>query len=144
MIVDRVVLVTIVCNGIPNHITLANVWLDPPCPIPSPSPYICMCVMPMYRTSHFALAITFHINRAFQVKDCIHSFFETRDHMRRLYRWVVVLGEPEPLSNEAQAAALKEMKELEADGGSKWSGRCECMPVGGFPGAEMGALGGCF
>ncbi len=36
--------------------------------------------------------------------------------MRRLYRWVVVLGEPEPSTQEMQSVALNEMKALEADG----------------------------
>ena len=35
--------------------------------------------------------------------------------MRRLYRWVVVLGQPEPLTNEQQFKALKEMEALEGD-----------------------------
>ncbi len=33
-----------------------------------------------------------------------------------MYRWVVILEEPEPYTTEQQAAALKEMEELEAEG----------------------------
>lgn len=54
-----------------------------------------------------------------QVKDCIEAFVETRDHMRRMYRWVVVLGEPEPKSDAEQRFFLQEMKALEEQGG--WS-----------------------
>jgi hypothetical protein len=50
------------------------------------------------------------------VRDCLKTFFETRDHMRRLYRWSGVLGEPEPSNSEQQADAIKEMTALEADG----------------------------
>ncbi|GAX85764.1 hypothetical protein CEUSTIGMA_g13179.t1 [Chlamydomonas eustigma] len=50
-----------------------------------------------------------------EVKDCIQGYLDTRDRMRRMYRWVVVLGEPEPVTTEQQASVLKEMEALEAD-----------------------------
>lgn len=50
-----------------------------------------------------------------EVIDCFKSYFETRDRMRRLYRWVVVLGQPEPLTSDMQRLALEEMTSLEDD-----------------------------
>ncbi len=36
--------------------------------------------------------------------------------MMRLYRWVVVLQQPEPVTQEQQRKALEEMESLEVDG----------------------------
>jgi hypothetical protein len=55
-----------------------------------------------------------------EVKDCVQGYLETRDHMRRMYRWVVVLGEPEPVTQVQQKRALEEMKALEEDGELGW------------------------
>lgn len=73
-----------------------------------------------------------------QVKDCIEAFVETRDHMRRMYRWVVVLGEPEPKSDAEQRFFLQEMKALEEQGGWSWQGGGR----GGPGGRKEGAGGG--
>ncbi|KAG1668512.1 hypothetical protein FOA52_012106 [Chlamydomonas sp. UWO 241] len=77
-----------------------------------------------------------------EVRDCLRSYFDTRDHMRRLYRWTFVLGEPEPANSEQQANALKEMKALEGDEGRVEAlelqdrTKCPIIPVLDFVGHD--------
>lgn len=84
-----------------------------------------------------------------QVKDCIEAFVETRDHMRRMYRWVVVLGEPEPKSDAEQRFFLQEMKALEEQGGWSWAGgggargqKGRLLEEDGWSGLKVGEMAG--